>query len=91
MILRCFVARVLTAFYCEKLDDIDTVIPAFKGILSLSFLPHFVGSDAVETFNASVNKLSHHFVKADRNIQIGRARQNEILCPICSLHCLQNY
>ncbi|TFK39917.1 Dos2-interacting transcription regulator of RNA-Pol-II-domain-containing protein [Crucibulum laeve] len=39
-------ARVLTAFYCGKLDDIETIIPALKGLVILVRLPSFTSLDA---------------------------------------------
>ncbi|KAM6497040.1 ARM repeat-containing protein [Amanita muscaria] len=38
--------KVLTTFYCEKLDDTETIIPALKGLVTLSALPSFSSSEA---------------------------------------------
>ena len=38
--------RVLTKFYCEKLDDSETVKPALNGILTLVSLPTFSPPEA---------------------------------------------
>ncbi|OCH91496.1 ARM repeat-containing protein [Obba rivulosa] len=45
-------ARVLVTFYCGKLEDTETIIPALKGLVSLTSLPTFTGSDAVEVVKA---------------------------------------
>lgn len=31
-----YVVHVLIVFYCDKLDDVDTVIPALKGLVPLA-------------------------------------------------------
>ncbi|KAK2463614.1 hypothetical protein APHAL10511_004365 [Amanita phalloides] len=38
--------RVLTTFYCEKLDDPETIIPALKGLVTLTALPSFSSEEA---------------------------------------------
>ncbi|EJF59029.1 ARM repeat-containing protein [Dichomitus squalens LYAD-421 SS1] len=44
--------RTLVTFYCGKLEDTETIIPALKGLNTLSKLPLFASSDAVEVANA---------------------------------------
>ncbi|KAI0831813.1 ARM repeat-containing protein [Trametes gibbosa] len=44
--------RVLTAFYCGKLEDTETIIPALKGLVTLTKLPAFTSTDAVEVIRA---------------------------------------
>ncbi|TFK51878.1 ARM repeat-containing protein [Heliocybe sulcata] len=44
--------KVLTSFLCGKLDDPETVVPALKGLASLTYLPTFTSSDAVDVVNA---------------------------------------
>lgn len=44
--------RVLTNFYCEKLDDTETIIPALKGLVTLTDLPTFSSSDATSVVQA---------------------------------------
>ncbi|KAF8637616.1 hypothetical protein AX17_002685 [Amanita inopinata Kibby_2008] len=38
--------KVLTAFYCEKLNDTETIIPALKGLVTLTALPTFSSEEA---------------------------------------------
>ncbi|KAF8489304.1 ARM repeat-containing protein [Gautieria morchelliformis] len=45
-------AHVLTAFYCDKLDDTDTIIPALKGFVPLTSNASFTSDDAVLTIKA---------------------------------------
>jgi DNA repair/transcription protein MET18/MMS19 len=45
-------ARVLTTFYCDKLDDTETIIPALKGLVSLTALPSFTSIDALTVIHA---------------------------------------
>jgi DNA repair/transcription protein MET18/MMS19 len=44
--------RVLTSFYCEKLDDTETIIPALRGLASLTTLPTFSSSEATSVVQA---------------------------------------
>ncbi|KAI1791817.1 ARM repeat-containing protein [Ganoderma leucocontextum] len=44
--------RTLVAFYCGKLEDTETIIPALKGLNTLTKLPLFASSDAVEVAKA---------------------------------------
>ncbi|KZT25249.1 ARM repeat-containing protein [Neolentinus lepideus HHB14362 ss-1] len=44
--------KVLTSFLCGKLDDLETVVPALKGLASLTYLPTFTSDDAVDVVNA---------------------------------------
>ncbi|EMD39279.1 hypothetical protein CERSUDRAFT_82017 [Gelatoporia subvermispora B] len=44
--------RVLVTFYCGKLEDTETIVPALKGLVSLTSLPTFTGTDAIEVVNA---------------------------------------
>ncbi|KAJ3801288.1 Dos2-interacting transcription regulator of RNA-Pol-II-domain-containing protein [Lentinula aff. detonsa] len=39
------IARVLTSFYCSKLEDSETVVPALKGLASLTKLPSSTSED----------------------------------------------
>ncbi|KDN47119.1 hypothetical protein RSAG8_03896, partial [Rhizoctonia solani AG-8 WAC10335] len=41
--------RALTTFYCEKIQDADTVIPALDGLLTLTSLPTFGSGEAKDT------------------------------------------
>ncbi|THU86243.1 ARM repeat-containing protein [Dendrothele bispora CBS 962.96] len=45
-------ARVLAKFYCSKLEDFDTIIPALKGLDTLTALPSFTEEDVLDTVNA---------------------------------------
>ena len=44
--------RTLVAFYCGKLEDTETIIPALKGLTTLTKLPAFASTDAVEVAKA---------------------------------------
>ncbi|KAG6909334.1 hypothetical protein DXG01_000934 [Tephrocybe rancida] len=44
--------RVLTTFYCSKLDDTETIIPALKGLSTLTALPSCSSSDATSIVQA---------------------------------------
>ncbi|KAJ6481205.1 ARM repeat-containing protein [Mycena vitilis] len=44
--------KVLTAFFCDKLDDTETIVPALKGLASLP--PICSSSDALVIVNAQV-------------------------------------
>ena len=47
-------ARVLVTFYCNKLDDADTIKPALTGLLCLAKLPSFSPVEATAALEASV-------------------------------------
>ncbi|PCH36357.1 ARM repeat-containing protein [Wolfiporia cocos MD-104 SS10] len=49
--------RVLVAFYCGKLEDTETIIPALKGLVPLADLPPFTSTDAVEVMNGLVQHV----------------------------------
>ncbi|KAI0629374.1 ARM repeat-containing protein [Trametes polyzona] len=53
--------RVLTTFYCGKLEDTETIIPALKGLVTLTKLPAFAATDALEVIRAI---FSHVKMKA---------------------------
>jgi DNA repair/transcription protein MET18/MMS19 len=44
------------AFYLGKLEDLDTIIPALKGLLPLSKLSPFTSPDAMEVLKAYVQE-----------------------------------
>ncbi|KAI0079355.1 ARM repeat-containing protein [Panus rudis PR-1116 ss-1] len=44
--------RVLVTFYCGKLEDTETIIPALKGLTTLVSQPAFSSTDAVEVIKA---------------------------------------
>lgn len=46
------VVRVLVTFYIGKLEDTETIVPALKGLVTLSSLPPFISSDAIEVVRA---------------------------------------
>ena len=46
--------RVLTTFYCGKLDDTETIVPSLDGLATLVTLPQFTASDALEVVKAFV-------------------------------------
>ncbi|KZT43226.1 hypothetical protein SISSUDRAFT_1057991 [Sistotremastrum suecicum HHB10207 ss-3] len=50
--------RVLVNFYCGKLDDSDTVIPALKGLVPLCKLPTFTSSDAIQTIESIIRHVT---------------------------------
>ncbi|KAH7335417.1 ARM repeat-containing protein [Rhizoctonia solani] len=50
--------RVLTTFYCEKIQDADTVIPALDGLLTLASLPTFGANEAKDTAQSIVKHIS---------------------------------
>jgi Dos2-interacting transcription regulator of RNA-Pol-II len=50
-----FKARVLVTYYCEKLDDTETIIPALRGILVLARLPSCPSNDATTILRAYVS------------------------------------
>ncbi|KAF5355338.1 hypothetical protein D9758_006078 [Tetrapyrgos nigripes] len=54
-------ARVLTKFYCSKLEDFDTIIPALKGLATLTTLPTSTEEDVPEILKAV---FSHVKMKA---------------------------
>ncbi len=39
------IVRVLVAFYCSKLEDTETIVPALQGLLTLSRLPNCTSQD----------------------------------------------
>lgn len=39
-------------FFCGKLEDTETIIPALKGLVTLTKLPAFTSIDAVEVIKA---------------------------------------
>ncbi|KAJ4000828.1 ARM repeat-containing protein [Lentinula boryana] len=45
-------ARVLTSFYCSKLEDSETVVPALKGLASLTKLPSSTSEDVPSILHA---------------------------------------
>jgi DNA repair/transcription protein MET18/MMS19 len=47
-----YTVRVLTAFYVGKLEDTETIVPALKGLLSLSLLTPFTSAEATTVVNA---------------------------------------
>ena len=44
--------KVLVTFFISKLEDTDTIVPALKGLVSLSSRPTFTDLDAVELAKA---------------------------------------
>ncbi|KAI0333855.1 ARM repeat-containing protein [Cubamyces sp. BRFM 1775] len=44
--------RVLATFYCGKLEDTETIIPALKGLATLTKLPAFASTDALDVAKA---------------------------------------
>lgn len=44
--------RVLTTFFCDKLEDTETIIPALKGLVSLTTLPAFTSNEVLTVVNA---------------------------------------
>ncbi|KAH7105998.1 ARM repeat-containing protein [Auriculariales sp. MPI-PUGE-AT-0066] len=59
--------RTMLAFFCQKLEDTETVIPALKAIHTLTALPTFTAEDAVATCEAL---FSH--VKTKAHVQSTR-------------------
>ncbi|CCM00251.1 uncharacterized protein FIBRA_02280 [Fibroporia radiculosa] len=49
--------RVLVAFYCGKLEDTETIVPALKGLVSLTAMPDLTSIDAVEVMKALINHV----------------------------------
>ncbi|KZT67370.1 ARM repeat-containing protein [Daedalea quercina L-15889] len=49
--------RVLVSFYCGKLEDTETIIPALKGLVSLTCMPAFASTDAIEVMNGLVKHV----------------------------------
>ncbi|KAH9943852.1 ARM repeat-containing protein [Amylocystis lapponica] len=49
--------RVLVTFYCGKLEDTETIIPALRGLASLVSQPLFTSSDAVEVMKALITHV----------------------------------
>jgi DNA repair/transcription protein MET18/MMS19 len=45
-------ARVLVTFYCGKLDDTETMIPALKGLVPLASLPTCTSIDVEDIIRA---------------------------------------
>jgi DNA repair/transcription protein MET18/MMS19 len=45
-------ARVLVTFYCGKLDDTETIMPALKGLATLASLPTCTSSDVEDIIRA---------------------------------------
>ncbi|GJJ11517.1 hypothetical protein Clacol_005750 [Clathrus columnatus] len=55
-------AHVLIVFYCDKLDDIDTVIPALKGLVPLTNNMNCTDQDAVQIMQSifqDINMKAH--------------------------------
>jgi hypothetical protein len=48
-------ARTLVNFYCDKLEDADTIIPALQGLHTLASIPTFAGIETTATFEAYDN------------------------------------
>ena len=46
-LFQIFKVRVLVTFYCDKLDDTETIIPALKGLALLSSLSTCVHNDTM--------------------------------------------
>ncbi|KAJ6614174.1 Dos2-interacting transcription regulator of RNA-Pol-II-domain-containing protein [Mycena sp. CBHHK59/15] len=46
--------KVLTVFFCDKLDDTETIVPALKGLSFLSRLPTCSSNDALVMLNGQV-------------------------------------
>ena len=44
--------RVLVTFYCGKLEDTETIVPALKGLVTLVGAPGLTSTDAVEVVKA---------------------------------------
>lgn len=51
-------ARVMTTFLRSKLDDLDTVIPALRGLAVLTSLETFSDDAAVEMIESCVELFS---------------------------------
>ncbi|EAU90313.2 hypothetical protein CC1G_08995 [Coprinopsis cinerea okayama7 len=49
--------RTLVNFYCDKLDDPDTIIPALQGLHTLVGLPNFGGIEATTTIEALIQRV----------------------------------
>jgi DNA repair/transcription protein MET18/MMS19 len=47
-----YIVKTLVTFYIGKLEDLETIIPALKGLFSLSKLSPFTSTDAVEVLRA---------------------------------------
>ncbi|KAF5377797.1 hypothetical protein D9757_008093 [Collybiopsis confluens] len=45
-------AKVLTTFYCSKMEDTETVVPALKGLASLTKLPSSTSEDVPNILDA---------------------------------------
>ena len=50
--------RVLVTFYCGKLEDTETIVPALKGLVTLVGAPGLTSTDAVEVVKAYVSIVS---------------------------------
>ena len=48
----CAPARVLTSFYCDKLDDIYVLAPVLQGLCVLSALPTFGSGETAQVCQA---------------------------------------
>ena len=44
--------RVLVTFYCDKLDDTETIVAALRGLNALIILPNVTSSEALQTIRA---------------------------------------
>ncbi|KAI0310724.1 ARM repeat-containing protein [Amylostereum chailletii] len=73
--------KVLVTFFISKLEDIDTIIPALKGILALSPLPSLSDVDTIQLINA----LFTH-VKMQALVQAQRLTVYSIFDTLMSRH-----
>lgn len=72
--------RVLTTFYCGKLDDTETIVPSLQGLTTLVKLPQFTSSDALEVVRAFVPTILPYLPHESLIVisrQSVRPRQNE--------------
>ena len=53
---------VLTRFYCNKLEDLATIIPALEGLSCLVKLPNLQSTDVKDILNAYVPDPPHIFM-----------------------------
>ena len=49
---------MLISFYCEKLNDTETIIPALKGLVTLTALSSFTSEEASTVIEAYVYRTS---------------------------------
>ncbi|KAH6916048.1 RNAPII transcription regulator C-terminal-domain-containing protein [Coprinopsis sp. MPI-PUGE-AT-0042] len=85
VILNKATTRTLVNFYCDKLEDADTIIPALQGLLTLAGLPTFAGIETTATLEALLRHVRMKALTQSQRFMVYSildsliARQREVL------------